>query len=83
MRRLLLILFLAAAPVAAEPPRLVVLIVIDQFPTSYLDRMPENGALNSVRRTAAAYSRAHHSHVPTETAPGHATIATGRPPSVN
>ena len=84
MRRLLFLLLLMAAPaIAADAPRLIVLIVIDQFPSADLDRMPPKGHLRSLLKDAAIYPTALEDHVPTETAPGHATIATGRPPGVH
>ena len=83
MRRLLFILFLTTSPVAAQPPKLAVLIVVDQFPSSHLHRMPSHGALLGVLERAAAFQDARQDHVPTATAPGHASISTGRSPAVH
>src|SRR6267378_2390167 len=69
----------AAAP---TPPSLIVLITIDQFRGDYLDRFgPQlHGGLDRLARGGAWFTNAHHDHAITETAPGHATLLSGRFP---
>ena len=65
-------------------PRLVLLIAIDQFRYDYLERFGDLFAENGIRRLlreGASWSDANYDHVPTETAPGHATMLTGAWPS--
>jgi len=49
---------------------------MDRFASEY------HGGLQELRQKGAVFLDAWHRHVPTETAPGHAAILTGRPPSV-
>ncbi|HVS59085.1 MAG TPA: alkaline phosphatase family protein [Gemmatimonadaceae bacterium] len=67
---------------AATPPSLIVLITIDQFRGDYLDRFgPQlHGGLARLARGGAWFTNAHHDHAITETAPGHATLLSGRFP---
>src|SRR6266550_9587003 len=67
---------------AASPPSLVVLITVDQFRWDYLDRFgPQlQGGLAMLARGGAWFTNAHHDHAITETAPGHATLLSGRFP---
>ena len=68
----------SAAPAA---PRLVVLITIDQFRADYLERFGAlPGGLGRLSRGGAWFTNAHHDHAITETAPGHATLLSGRFP---
>jgi predicted AlkP superfamily pyrophosphatase or phosphodiesterase len=71
-----------AAPPAAAAPALVVLITIDQMRGDYLTRFgPQlRGGLARLSRGGAWYTNAHHDHAITETAPGHATLLSGRFP---
>ena len=71
----------SAAP-ALPPPSLIVLITIDQFRGDYLDRFgPQlRGGLARISRGGAWFTNAHHDHAITETAPGHATLLSGRFP---
>jgi predicted AlkP superfamily pyrophosphatase or phosphodiesterase len=66
----------------ASPPSLVVLITVDQFRWDYLDRFgPQlQGGLAMLARGGAWFTNAHHDHAITETAPGHATLLSGRFP---
>lgn len=66
----------------AVTPSLVVLITIDQFRADYLDRYPGQltGGLARLARNGARFDNAHHDHAITETAPGHATLLSGRFP---
>ena len=66
----------------ADRPSLVVLIVIDQFRADYLQRFGAqmNGGIARLMRGGARFTDAHHDHAITETAPGHATLLSGRFP---
>ena len=77
-----------AAPPSATtsgPPRLVVLLVIDQLPSwSFIDRAPLfDRGLGRLLHEGAVYPRARYPYAATYTAPGHAALATGAPPSVS
>lgn len=70
-------------PPPPDPPRLVVLLVVDQLPTYLVDRyrdLFEGGLLRLLDR-GLVFPNTTHDHAMTETAPGHATIATGTHPS--
>ncbi|CAN5264163.1 alkaline phosphatase family protein [soil metagenome] len=71
-----------AQPAASSgKPRLVVLIAIDQFRADYLERFGAlPGGLGRLSRGGAWFTNAHHDHAITETAPGHATLLSGRFP---
>ncbi|CDM66743.1 alkaline phosphatase family protein [Pyrinomonas methylaliphatogenes] len=65
-------------------PRLVLLIVVDQFRYDYLDRFGDlfsAGGIKRLLREGASWTNANYDHVPTETAPGHATLMTGTWPA--
>ncbi|MDT7602673.1 MAG: hypothetical protein QOF61_670 [Acidobacteriota bacterium] len=67
-------------------PRLVLLIVVDQFRADYLERFGDLFAQNGLRRLVgqgALWTNANYDHMPTYTAPGHATTMTGTWPSEN
>jgi hypothetical protein len=66
----------------ADRPALVVLIAVDQLRGDYLDRFaPQlNGGLARFRTHAAFFPHAWQDHSNTETAPGHATMLSGREP---
>lgn len=69
---------------AAQRPRLVLFIAVDQFRYDYLERFGDLFAANGLRRLlqgGASWAEANFDHVPTETAPGHATMLTGAWPS--
>jgi predicted AlkP superfamily pyrophosphatase or phosphodiesterase len=67
---------------APRKPALVVLITIDQFRGDYLDRFgPQmTGGIARLAKRGAVFTNAHHDHAITETAPGHATLLSGRFP---
>ena len=74
---------IVVAPVTpATKPSLVVLIAIDQFSADYLTRFgPQlTGGLGRLMKGGAWFTNAHHDHAITETAPGHATLLSGRFP---
>lgn len=68
---------------AASRPKLVVLFMIDQLRADYLSRF--DGLLgpdgfHRLERDGAWFTNANYSYVPTATAAGHASVATGRLP---
>jgi len=75
-----------AAPVFSDSPtpRLVLQITVDQLrgdlPGRYADRLTEGG-FRYLMEKGAWYIDAHYQHANTETAVGHATLATGADPS--
>jgi predicted AlkP superfamily pyrophosphatase or phosphodiesterase len=65
-------------------PRLVLLIVVDQFRYDYLERFGDLFAANGLRRLlrdGASWTQSNYDHFPTYTAPGHGTIMTGAYPA--
>ncbi len=88
MKRFLTLFLLAASmAVAAEPaakPRLVVVIVVDQFRYDYLTRYRAEykDGLSRLLAEGAVFTDAHLEHFPTVTAIGHSVILTGAMPSV-
>ncbi|HEX5833708.1 MAG TPA: alkaline phosphatase family protein, partial [Pyrinomonadaceae bacterium] len=65
-------------------PRLVLLIVVDQFRYDYLERFGDLFGPNGLRRLlrdGASWTQANYDHFPTYTAPGHGTMMTGAYPS--
>ncbi len=88
LRRRSLVLFLlflwTATAFAATRPKLVFLLVIDQFRADYLERFRADfvpGGFNRLLANGAVFTNANYDYSLTETAPGHATIATGANPS--
>ncbi|HEX8355024.1 MAG TPA: alkaline phosphatase family protein [Pyrinomonadaceae bacterium] len=77
----------AAAEAARRParrPRLVLLIAVDQFRYDYLERFGDlfgAGGVGRLLREGATWAECNYDHVPTETAPGHATMMTGAWPA--
>jgi len=75
----------AVLPVAAQaaPPTLVVLITVDQLRPDYLDKWSSQftGGFARLLKQGAFFRNATHDHATTETAPGHATLWSGRHPS--
>ncbi|HEV2834244.1 MAG TPA: alkaline phosphatase family protein [Pyrinomonadaceae bacterium] len=72
----------AQAPV--KRPRLVLLIVVDQFRYDYLERFGDLFGPNGLRRLmrdGASWTQANYDHIPTYTAPGHGTMMTGAYPA--
>ncbi|HJU53221.1 MAG TPA: alkaline phosphatase family protein [Pyrinomonadaceae bacterium] len=65
-------------------PRLVLLIVVDQFRYDYFERFEDLFVPNGLRRLlrdGASWVNANYDHMPTYTAPGHATLMTGAWPA--
>ena len=87
----LLVVAAAAAPLAAQrpdtrpapAPALVVFITVDQLIPDYFARFGAQltGGLGRLRRGGAYFSNGHQDHATTETAPGHASVLSGRFPS--
>lgn len=80
----LLLLLLAAGAAFASAynanPKLVVVIIIDQFRTDYLDRAHDQFGAAGFRlltERGAFFTGCHYDYANTETAPGHATLFTG------
>ena len=74
----------ATANSSPARPRLVLLIVADQFRYDYLDRFGDlfgERGLKRLLREGASWVDANYDHVPTYTAPGHATMLTGAYPA--
>ncbi|MDQ1593170.1 MAG: hypothetical protein QOG71_3797 [Pyrinomonadaceae bacterium] len=74
-----------ASQTATVRPRLVLVIVVDQFRADYLERFGDlfapQGGLRRLARDGAQWTNANYDHMPTYTAPGHATVMTGAWPS--
>ncbi len=73
-----------ATPVSYKRPRLVLLIVVDQFRYDYLERFGDLFGPNGLRRLmrdGALWTQANYDHFPTYTAPGHGTMMTGAFPA--
>ncbi|MDQ3135458.1 MAG: alkaline phosphatase family protein, partial [Acidobacteriota bacterium] len=71
-------------PALYARPRLVLLIAVDQFRADYLERFGDlfsRNGLGRLMREGAMWTDANFDHMPTETAPGHATLLTGAWPS--
>ncbi len=85
MRRVLLALLSLSSVFAQQKPKLVVAIVIDQFPETYLQRFRADyhGGLDRMLREGAVFDNARYKQSPTVTAVGHSLILTGAMPSVS
>lgn len=83
--RLVALFILAVASEAAaqqQTPRLVVVITVDQLAAGYVERYrPQfTGGLKRILDEGAWFTSARHEHGQTSTAPGHASILSGRYP---
>ncbi|MCC6244932.1 MAG: alkaline phosphatase family protein, partial [Gemmatimonadaceae bacterium] len=65
------------------PPTLVVQLTVDQLRPDYFERFGAQltGGLGRLYRNGAVFTNATHDHATTETAPGHATLWSGRTPA--
>ncbi|HEX8177380.1 MAG TPA: alkaline phosphatase family protein [Pyrinomonadaceae bacterium] len=78
---------LAANVQAGQPftrPKLVLLIAVDQFRYDYMERFNDlfvPGGLRRLMQEGAFWTQANYDHMPTYTAPGHATMMTGAWPA--
>src|SRR5215510_3302651 len=71
-------------PPETKRPRLVLLIVVDQFRYDYLERFGDLFVANGFRRLmrdGASWTQSNYDHMPTYTAPGHGTMMTGAYPA--
>ena len=70
------------APAVPRQPALVVMITVDLLLPGYLDRWPGQltGGLARLAREGAVFTNAFQDHAVTETAPGHASVLSGRWP---
>src|SRR5688572_10798891 len=70
-------------PEPAPPPRLVVVIAVDQLRGDYFPRWSTQlgGGLGRFWREGAFFAEGRQDHAVTETAPGHATMLSGRFPA--
>jgi predicted AlkP superfamily pyrophosphatase or phosphodiesterase len=69
-----------------EQPQLILLIIVDQFRYDYLERFGKlfvTNGLKRLQREGASWTNANFDHMPTYTAPGHATLMTGTWPAAN
>jgi hypothetical protein len=67
-----------------DRPRVVFLLVLDGMRRDYFDRYADvMPTLSALRRSAAWFSQAHVNFLPTNTAVGHSTIATGTDPCIH
>ncbi len=67
---------------SAASPRLIVAITVDQMRYDYLERFASQyqSGLARLIKNGAIYTNAYQDHANTETAPGHATVLSGREP---
>jgi predicted AlkP superfamily pyrophosphatase or phosphodiesterase len=83
---LLLLLFSTVPGQSQTQPRLVVYIVLDQFPYEYLTRFrPSFGTEGFVKmmNNGASFTNVLYAHANTSTGPGHAVLSTGAYGTVN
>lgn len=75
----------ASAHVTTAKPKLVVLIVADQFREDYLTRFASeySAGLARLLNTGAVFTNAHQDHFPTVTAVGHSVTMTGAIPAIS
>jgi len=72
-----------SAQASGGQPRLVLVIVVDQFRYDFLERFSDLYGKNGFKRLidrGALFTNANYDYVPTFTAPGHAAIFTGSVP---
>jgi predicted AlkP superfamily pyrophosphatase or phosphodiesterase len=70
----------------ASEPKLVLMIVVDQFRYDFLERFGDlfgAGGFRRLMNEGAFFTNANYDYVPTFTAPGHAAIFTGSVPAQN
>ena len=87
--RCLALLTLLAGAIPAQPvvgkPKLVVVVVVDQFRYDYLTRFRADyhGGLDRMLREGAVFTNARYAQSPTVTAVGHSILLTGAMPTVS
>jgi hypothetical protein len=74
-----------AASAAPARPKLLLVIIVDQFRYDYLIRFRDayNGGIARLLKDGAAFADARYPQFPTVTATGHSTVLTGATPSVS
>jgi predicted AlkP superfamily pyrophosphatase or phosphodiesterase len=76
--------FTSKAQTENKNPKLIVGIVVDQMRADYLEKFyhvySEQGFLK-LKKEGLSHTNMHYTHIPTYTAPGHATLFTGKQPS--
>ena len=84
MKRCILLLA-ALSAYAQTKPKLVVIVVVDQFRADYLSRFRADykGGIDRMLREGANFTNARYEHAPTVTAVGHSVISTGAMPAVS
>jgi predicted AlkP superfamily pyrophosphatase or phosphodiesterase len=80
---LLLVQALVAGPTTKARPKLVVVVVVDQFSAELMQTYgPElKGGLAQLRHEGVFFTEAYHDHGFTETGPGHSVLLSGRFPA--
>jgi predicted AlkP superfamily pyrophosphatase or phosphodiesterase len=75
----------ARKPAASSKPKLVVMIVVDQFRYDYLTRFRSEytGGLKRLLDQGAVFTNAHYEHSPTVTAVGHSIVLSGAMPAAS
>ena len=81
-----LLVMLLSVPAAAQSsarPKLEVLLIVDQLRPDYFDRYGAEftGGLGRFFRSGVVFTNGYQDHALTETAPGHSTLLSGRPPA--
>ncbi len=76
---------LPAQPIPPPKPKLVLAVIVDQFRYDYLLRFRSDYKAGFARilEHGAVFTDAHHQHLPTVTAAGHAAFLSGAPPSIS
>ena len=82
---LLLLGLTAGSSFAQTKPKLVVIVVVDQFRADYLSRFRGDytGGLDKMLRGGANFTNARYEQIPTVTAVGHSIVSTGAMPAVS
>ena len=75
----------APVPVPAKKPKLVVLVVVDQFRYDYLTRYRSDyqAGFAQMLTKGAVFTNAHYEHMPTVTAVGHSITLSGAMPALS
>jgi predicted AlkP superfamily pyrophosphatase or phosphodiesterase len=84
-RALALLLFALSASFAQTKPKLVVIVVVDQFRADYLSRFRSDytAGFDKMLRNGANFTNARYEQIPTVTAVGHSIVSTGAMPAVS
>ena len=83
---LVLIVFGCLNPIDDKNPKLIIAVVVDQMRYDFLENLNHNFSETGFKKLIKDgynFKNNHFNYVPTVTAPGHASIATGSTPSVN